>query len=40
LLEAAQKIQNIGVIYDSSKTGALIEQAKSDAKKLGVNLFA
>lgn len=40
LLEAAPKIKNIGTIYDPSKTGKLIEEAKKAAKKLGLNLIS
>lgn len=38
LLEAAPKTKRIGAIYDTSKTGAIINEAKKAAKKLGITL--
>lgn len=38
LLEADPSITRIGVVYDPSKTGKLIDEAKKAARKLGIEL--
>lgn len=40
LLEATPRTKRIGVVYDSSKTGGIVEEAKQAAKKLGISLVA